>query len=111
MMINASDMGEERTINDKTRIYLRKHEAEKIENAFIKNEIIEKFSAKISFEEIIEQKYNISPQRYFKLPSDNNITTKQFNTTMENLSIELNKLFNELSNLEKEIKNILNIIL
>ena len=106
IFIDASKLGEEKKINGNQRTVLSKQDEEKIINTFKNKDIIEDFSVYVSYDEIKEKNYSFSAGQYFDIKIDYiDITQEEFEEKIKNYEINLNNMFNESNNLEKDILN------
>ena len=68
-------------------------------------EVIDDFSVVVSYEDIEAKNYSMSAGQYFEVKIEYvDITQKEFDTKMEGFTRNLENLFSESSDLEKEIK-------
>ena len=105
MLIDASRLGEKRKEGKNQRTVLRPDEVKKIEDTFIKQEVIEDFSVSVTYEEIAEKNYSLSAGQYFEVRIEFvELSPEAFEKRMRAYSSNLEKLFSEGKALEEEIK-------
>ncbi len=105
VLIDASNLGE--TIKDgkNQRTVLTPDEENHIINTFNNKEVVEDFSVVVSYDDIKAKNYSFSAGQYFEVKIDYvDITHEEFETKMNGFKSNLNELFSESSDLEKEIK-------
>ena len=77
----------------------------KIEDTFIKKEQVDDFSVLVTFDEVKEKNYSFSAGQYFKIKIEYvEMTQEEFGKKINMYKNELNKLFEENSILQKQIK-------
>lgn len=109
VLMDASKLGT--TVKDgKNQKTLLSHvEEQKIINTFNKHEAIEDFTVVVSYEQIAEKNYSFSAGQYFDVKIEyTDITPEEFAAKMEGFKSNLDALFTESKNLEKEIQKQLN---
>ncbi len=105
MLIDASKLGEKRKEGKNQKTVLCPDEVKKIEDTFIKQEIVEGFSVSVTYEQIAEKNYSLSAGQYFEVKIEFvELTEDEFNQKMATYSLNLDKLFAEGKSLEDEIK-------
>ena len=104
ILIDASNLGEKITINDKQKTILRPNEIELIENTFINQEEVEDFSVKVTYDDIIEKNYSFSAPQYFEIKFQyEEITEETFFKKLDEYKNDLNEDFNKSKDLEERI--------
>ena len=94
---------EKREKNQKT--VLRPDEVKKIEDTFIKQDVVEDFSVSVTYGQIAEKNYSLSAGQYFEVKIEFvELSQEDFEKRMLAYSSRLDKLFAEGKSLEDEIK-------
>jgi type I restriction enzyme M protein len=109
VLMDASKLGE--TIKDgkNQKTVLRKEEEDQIINIFNEHKAVEDFSVVVSYEQIAEKNFSFSAGQYFDVKIDYvDITPKEFDSKMKSYQANLDSLFVESRELEKEIQKQLN---
>lgn len=105
ILIDASKLGTKMKDGKNQRTVLSDEEVAKIENTFIKQDVIDDFSVKVSYDDIKNKNYSFSAGQYFEVKIEYvEITEEQFNQKMADYTANLDKLFSEGKALEDEIK-------
>lgn len=105
ILIDASKLGTKVKEGKNQKTVLSKDEIKQIEDAFINTEVIEDFSVKASFEEIVEKNYSWSAGQYFDVKIEYvELTPEEFKEKIEEYKVTLDKLFKEGKELEDKIK-------
>jgi type I restriction enzyme M protein len=105
VLMDASKLGETIKEGKNQRTVLKTEEEDLIIKSFNKHETIEDFTVVVSYEQLKEKGYSFSAGQYFDVKIEyENITPKAFENKMNSFKSNLNTLFSESSNLEKEIK-------
>lgn len=105
MLIDASKLGEKRKEGKNQKTVLRPDEVEKIEDAFINQDVVEDFSVSVTYEQIAEKNYSLSAGQYFEVKIEFvELTEDEFNQKIATYSSNLDRLFAEGKSLEDEIK-------
>ena len=82
-----------------------KEEVTLIENTFIKQDVVDDFSVKVSYEQIKEKNYSFSAGQYFEVKIEFvELSEEEFNQRMLAYATRLNQLFAEGKELEQSIK-------
>ena len=105
VLMDASKLGT--TIKDgKNQKTLLSHEEEElIVKTFNEHKAVEDFAVVVSYEQIKAKKYSLSAGQYFDVKIEyTNITPKEFEEKMDGYKKNIDKLFGESKELEKEIK-------
>ncbi|WP_368262706.1 N-6 DNA methylase [Clostridium disporicum] len=104
MLIDASMLGTKIKDGKNQKTVLNNEEIKKIEDTFINSDVVEDFSVKVTYDEIIEKNYSLSAGQYFEVKIEYvEITKEEFNKKMNQYKENLNKYFNEGKSLEEEI--------
>lgn len=105
MLIDASKLGKKVKDGKNQRTVLSKEEVEKIEDTFINQDVIDDFSVKVSYEQIMERNYSFSAGQYFEVKIEYvELSEKEFKQRMMEYKTRLDELFTEGKELEEEIK-------
>jgi type I restriction enzyme M protein len=108
-LVDASKLGE--TIKDgkNQRTFLRLEEEQQIVNVFKSKQAVEDFAVVVSYDEIKEKNYSLSAGQYFDIKIEYvDITAEEFEAKMKGYKDNLQSLFAESSEMEKEIMKQLN---
>ena len=106
VLMDASKLGTKVKEGKNQKTVLSSDEEQKIINAFNNKEQIEDLSVVIDYEEIKEKNYSFSAGQYFEIKIEyTDITAEEFDEKMNNFEGNLDTLFSESKNLEKEIKD------
>ncbi len=109
VLMDASKLGTAVKEGKNKKTLLSPEEEQTIINTFNKHEAVEDFTAVVSYEQIKEKNYSFSAGQYFEVKIQyNDITPKEFEAKMNGFKANLNSLFAESKNLEKEIHKQLN---
>lgn len=104
ILIDASKLGEKIKIDKNQKTVLRNFEIEQIINTFKNREEVEDFSKLVSFEDIKQKKYSLSAGQYFDIKIEYvDITEDEFNSRMAQHQENLQQMFAESHDLEKDI--------
>ncbi len=108
VLIDASSLGTKVKEDKNQKTVLSSAEEDHIISTFIKKEAVQDFSVVVSYEEIANKNYSLSAGQYFEVKIDYvDITEEEFNVKMNTFQENLQNLFAENNELEKEImKNI-----
>lgn len=105
ILIDASKLGEKRKEGKNQRTVLRNDEIEKIISTFNNREAIEDFSIVVSTDQIKEKNYSFSAGQYFEVKIEYvELTEDEFNAKLNKYEKNLDKLFAEGDELQKEIR-------
>ena len=105
MLIDASGLGEKIKDGKNQKTVLSRAEKQKICNTFTHKQTVEDFSVVVGYDEIRAKNYSLSAGQYFEVKIDYvDISADEFAQKMAGFSAELDKLFTESAELEKEIK-------
>lgn len=104
MMIDASNIGEKIKDGKNQRTLLNNIDVELIINSYISKNIIEDFSVLVPYDKIRLNKYSLNPGQYFEYKIViNELTSKEFNSQMDNYIANLNKMFKSSNKMEQNI--------
>ena len=105
VLIDASGLGEKIKDGKNQKTVLSREEEQKICNTFTHKQAVEDFSVVVSYDEIKAKNYSLSAGQYFEVKIDYvDISADEFAQKMAGFSADLDKLFTESAELEKEIK-------
>ena len=105
ILIDASNLGSKQRIDGNQRTVLSTIEEKKIIDNFHNEKTENGFSVKISYEDIINKNYSLSPGQHFEIKTEYiDITADEFNQKMTEFSNLLDESSVENRRLEKEIK-------
>lgn len=106
MLLDASNLGEKIKEGKSKKTVLRDYELKQIEDSFIKQEIIDSFSVKVTYKEIEEKNYSFSAGQYFEIKMKYiELTNEEFKEKMDGYTSRLDMLFSEGKALEQSIKD------
>ncbi|MDW2906561.1 class I SAM-dependent DNA methyltransferase [Mesomycoplasma ovipneumoniae] len=104
ILIDASKLGEDYKDGKNKKRRLTEKDIELIINTFNNKESIDDFSIAVSYDDIKEKNYSLSPGQYFDIKIDYvEITQEEFEAKMNKYQSELQKYFEEGDKLQKEI--------
>ena len=105
MLIDASKLGKKVKEGKNQKTVLSEEEVTLIEDTFIKKDIVDDFSVKVSYEQIKEKNYSFSAGQYFEVKIEFvELSEEEFNNRMLAYATRLNQLFAEGKELEQSIK-------
>ena len=105
MLVDASKLGTKIKDGKNQKTVLSNEEVDKILTTFVKQEIIDDFSVKVTYDQITEKNYSFSAGQYFEIKIEYvEFTQEQFAEKMNTYTSNLDKLFSEGKSLEDEIK-------
>jgi type I restriction enzyme M protein len=105
VLMDASKLGTIVKEGKNQKTLLSPDEEDLIVETFNKHEVKEDFAVVVSYEQIKEKNYSFSAGQYFDVKIKYvNITPKVFSAKMDGFKKNLDSLFNESKDLEKEIK-------
>lgn len=105
MLIDASKLGKKVKEGKNQKTVLSDDEVTLIENTFIKQDVVDEFSVKVSYEQIKEKNYSFSAGQYFEVKIELvELSEEEFNQRMLAYASRLNQLFAEGKELEQSIK-------
>ncbi|MBR4983424.1 MAG: N-6 DNA methylase [Lachnospiraceae bacterium] len=105
MLIDASKLGRKVKEGKNQKTVLSDEEVTLIENTFIRQDVVDDFSVRVSYEQIKEKNYSFSAGQYFEVKIEFvELSEEEFNNRMLAYATRLNKLFAEGKELEQSIK-------
>jgi type I restriction enzyme M protein len=105
VLMDASKLGETVKDGKNQKTVLRRDEEDKIINTFNEHKAVEDFSVVVSYEQIAEKNYSFSAGQYFDVKIEYmDITQEEFAAKMKSFQSNLDSMFAESRNLEKEIQ-------
>lgn len=105
MLIDASKLGKKVKEGKNQKTVLSEEEVTLIEETFIKQDVVDDFSVKVSYEQIKEKNYSFSAGQYFEVKIEFvELSEEEFNNRMLAYATRLNQLFAEGKELEQSIK-------
>ncbi len=105
VLMDASKLGETVKDGKNQKTVLRREEEEKIITTFNAHQAVEDFSVVVSYEQIAEKNYSFSAGQYFDVKIEyTDITPAEFAAKMKGFQSNLDQLFAESRELEKEIQ-------
>lgn len=106
VLMDASKLGETVKDGKNQKTVLRNDEEEKIINTFNEHKAVEDFSVVVSYEQIADKNYSFSAGQYFDVKIEyTDISAEDFAAKMKDFQSNLDGLFAESRELEKEIQN------
>lgn len=106
VLIDASGLGTKTSVDGNQKTVLSREEEQKICNTFTHKQAVEDFSVLVGYDEIKAKNYSLSAGQYFEVKIDYvDISADEFVQKMAGFSADLDKLFTESAELEKEIKD------
>lgn len=94
------------SINDNQKTVLSHEEEQKICHTFTHKQAVEDFSVVVGYDEIKAKNHSLSAGQYFEVKIDYvDISADEFVQKIAGFSADLDKLFAESAELEKEIKD------
>ena len=105
VLMDASKLGETVKDGKNQKTVLRREEEEKIITTFNAQQAVEDFSVVVSYEQIAEKNYSFSAGQYFDVKIEyTDIAPAEFAEKMKGFQSNLDQLFAESRELEKEIQ-------
>ena len=105
VLIDASGLGEKIKDGKNQKTVLSRAEKQKICNTFTHKQTVEDFSVVVGYDVMKAKNYSLSAGQYFEVKIDYvDISADEFEQKMAGFSADLDKLFTESAELEKEIK-------
>jgi len=105
VLMDASKLGETVKEGKNQKTVLRKEEEDQIIKTFNEHKALEDFSVVVSYEQIAEKNYSFSAGQYFDVKIEYvDITAKEFEEKMKSFQSNLDSLFAESKEIEKEIQ-------
>jgi type I restriction enzyme M protein len=106
VLVDASNLGTKVKDGKNQKTVLSDAEEQQIIDVFNAKEAKEDFSVVVSYEDIKAKNYSLSAGQYFEVKIEYvDISADEFTTTMNDFESNLESLFAESKNLEKEIQN------
>lgn len=111
MLVDASKLGEKVTNGKNQRTVLSPDEITKIEDTFIKKDVVDDFSVKVTYDQIKEKNYSWSAGQYFEVKIEYvDLTPSEFEEKINTYKSNLKEYFDKGSLLEEEIFNNLEVL-
>lgn len=105
VLMDASKLGETVKDGKNQKTVLSKEEEDKIINTFNEHKAVEDFSVVVNYEQIAEKNYSFSAGQYFDVKIEyTDITPAEFAAKMKSFQSNLDSMFSESRELEKEIQ-------
>lgn len=105
VLMDASKLGETVKDGKNQKTVMRREEEDQIINTFNEHKAVEDFSVVVSYEQIAEKNYSFSAGQYFDVKIEyTDITPAEFASKMKSFQSNLDGLFAESRELEKEIQ-------
>lgn len=105
LLMDASKMGTKVKVGKNQKTVLSDVELSTIVQTFIKHEVVEDFSISVSYDQIKEKNYSFSAGQYFEVKIEYiELTQEEFEKKIKSYEEELDKLFAEGDELNKQIK-------
>ena len=105
VLIDASNLGTKVKDGKNQKTLLSTAEEDRIIATFNSKQTVEDFSVVVSYDEIAAKNYSLSAGQYFEVKIEySDLTPAQFSAKMQGFTSNLDKLFKESAELEKEIK-------
>ncbi len=105
VLVDASNLGQKIKEGKNQKTVLSPEEEQRIINVFNAKEAQDDFSVAVSYDEIAAKNYSLSAGQYFEVKIEYvDITPKEFAAKMKGFTDNLDSLFNQSRDLEKEIK-------
>lgn len=109
VLVDASNLGEERNDGEKKRRYLSRDDEQLIIDAFAKMQATDEFAVVLDFDDIKAKNYSLSAGQYFEFaPVISNLTADEFNEIVSNSTATLNTLFEKSKSTEKNLLKVIN---
>lgn len=106
MLIDASKLGKKVKEGKNQKTVLTDEEVTLIEDTFIKQDVVDDFSVKVSYQQIAEKNYSFSAGQYFEVKIEYvELSEEEFNHRMLTYASRLTQLFEEGKELEQSIKS------
>ena len=105
MLVDASKLGKKVKEGKNQKTVLSDEEVTLIEDTFIRQDVVDDFSVKVSYEQIAEKNYSFSAGQYFEVKIEYvELSEEEFNNRMLAYASRLNLLFEEGKILEESMK-------
>jgi type I restriction enzyme M protein len=106
VLIDASNLGTKVKDGKNQKTLLSTEEEDHIIATFNAKEAVEDFSVLVGYDQLASKNFSFSAGQYFDVLIEHiDLTHDQFSKKMQGFTEELDALFHESSNLEREIKN------
>jgi type I restriction enzyme M protein len=104
VLIDASNLGTKVKDGKNQKTLLSTEEEDRIIAAFNAKEVVDDFSIVVSYDQLAARSYSLSAGQYFNVKIEfNELTSEQFMKKLEEISNNVNRLFEESSALERKI--------
>lgn len=104
MLVDASKLGKKVKEGKNQKTVLSDEEVTLIEDTFIRQDVVDDFSVKVSYGQIAEKNYSFSAGQYFEVKIEYvELSEEEFNDRMMAYASRLNQLFAEGKELEQSI--------
>jgi Type I restriction-modification system methyltransferase subunit len=105
VLIDASSLGTKVKDGKNQKTLLSEEEEDRIIATFNSRQAVEDFSVVVEYQEIVAKNYSLSAGQYFEVKIEYvDLTPQQFSAKMQGFTENLDKLFKESGQLEKEIR-------
>lgn len=105
MLVDASKLGKKVKEGKNQKTVLSDEEVNLIEDTFIRQDVVDDFSVKVSYDQIAEKNYSFSAGQYFEVKIEYvELSEEEFNHRMLTYASRLNQLFEEGKSLEESMK-------
>ncbi len=105
LFMDASKMGTKVKVGKNQKTVLSDEELNTIVNTFVKHEVVEDFSISVTYDQIKEKNYSFSAGQYFDVKIEYiEMTQEEFEAKIKSYENELDRLFAEGDELNKQIK-------
>ena len=105
MLVDASKLGKKVKEGKNQKTVLSDEEVTLIEDTFIKQDVVDDFSVKVSYEQIADKNYSFSAGQYFEVKIEYvELSEEEFKNRMLAYASRLNQLFEEGKILEESMK-------
>uniref|UniRef100_UPI00374FE62F N-6 DNA methylase n=1 Tax=Undibacterium sp. TaxID=1914977 RepID=UPI00374FE62F len=105
VLIDASNLGQKIKDGKNQKTVMTAEEEQRIIDVFTLKQAVEDFSVTVSYDEIAAKSYSLSAGQYFDIKIEYvDISPEQFAEKMQNFASNLDSLFNQSHELEREIK-------
>ena len=106
VLIDASSLGKKIKEGKNQKTFLSKTDETNIIDTFIKKKVTDNFSIVVSYKDIMEKNYSLSPGQFFGVKIDYvEITKDEFNSKINEYDSKLLRLFEQSETLTKKISN------
>lgn len=105
VLLDASNLGTKVKDGKNQKTLLSEEEEDRIIATFNSRQAVEDFSVVVEYQEIVAKNYSLSAGQYFEVKIEYvDLTPQQFSAKMQGFTENLDKLFKESGQLEKEIR-------